>query len=366
MVTKRSTQPTQTTANIGKRVVKKPTTAKSIVAKSIVAKSTAKKTTSKRTAAKRTTAKRTTGVKRLNVSKPTLNRNSSVTQKTAEKEIGVRSANSVKTAATKRTPVRATIKSKTSNSKVSNEISTLTFDIGGTGLKASLVSNDGKLLHERIRVLTPYPCYPDVLVEQLIQLANKLPQASRVAVGFPGVVRNGTILTAPNLSLPKGPGKSKKPSKKIAQMYNGYNLKKVLEAKLKIEVHVVNDADLAGAGAIKGHGLEVVATLGTGFGTGMFLNGKLLPHLEIAHLHFKNNKSFDEIIGDAARKSIGIKKWSKLVLEAIDTLYNLTHFDHLYLGGGNASRLTVKLPANVSTIPNLAAIKGGPKLFEVI
>ncbi len=263
-------------------------------------------------------------------------------------------------------PRKAATKSLPSKTQLPSSLATLTFDIGGTGLKASLVSDTGKLLHERLRVPTPYPCYPETLVENLIKLSTQLPKADRVAVGFPGMVRNGIVLTAPNLSLPKGPGKSKKPSKKIADMYSGFNLKQQLEKSLSLEVHVVNDADLAGAGAIKGRGLEIVATLGTGFGTGMFFNGKLLPHMEIAHLNFKNNKSFDEIIGDAARKSMKINKWSKLVLEALDILYSLTHYDHLYLGGGNASRISVKLPSNTTIITNLAAIKGGPKLFEAI
>ncbi len=263
-------------------------------------------------------------------------------------------------------PRKTTTKSLPSKTQLPSSMATLTFDIGGTGLKASLVSDTGKLLHERLRIPTPYPCYPETLVENLIKLSTQLPKADRVAVGFPGMVRNGIVLTAPNLSLPKGPGKSKKPSKKIADMYSGFNLKQQLEKSLSLEVHVVNDADLAGAGAIKGRGLEIVATLGTGFGTGMFFNGKLLPHMEIAHLNFKNNKSFDEIIGDAARKSMKINKWSKLVLEALDILYSLTHYDHLYLGGGNASRISVKLPSNTTIISNLAAIKGGPKLFEAI
>ncbi len=346
------------------RITNKPTsvsTTQKNTTKDLAGSSTVKKTVS--------VASGRSAVKKITVTKtPAKKTGATGTSKSvSSRPLGVSKAIATKAPAIKRT--RGAISRppiSKSNPATPTNPATLTFDIGGTGLKASLVSVDGKMLHDRVRIPTPYPCLPEVLLENLITLSQQLPKADRVAVGFPGVVRNGVILTAPNLSLPKGPGKSKKPSNKIAALYNGFNLKARLEERLKLQVHVVNDADLAGAGAIKGRGLEVVVTLGTGFGTGMFYDGKLLPHLEIAHLVFKDNKTFDEVIGDAARKSMKLNKWSKLVLEALDVVYSLTHFDHLYLGGGNATRLTVDLRKNVSTITNMAAIKGGPKIFDAI
>lgn len=76
---------------------------------------------------------------------------------------------------------------------------TLTLDIGGTGLKASVLNAAGGLLHDRVRVETTYPCPPTALVHALTKLASSFASFDRVSVGFPGVVRHGTVLTAPHL-----------------------------------------------------------------------------------------------------------------------------------------------------------------------
>ena len=100
-------------------------------------------------------------------------------------------------------------------------------------------------------------------------------------------------------------------------------------------------------------------TLGTGFGTAMYMNGRLLPHLEIAHLRFRKDQTYDERLGNAARKRVGAKKWNRRVAKAIADLRMLTHFDHLYVGGGNARRLTLELPPDVTTVSNEDGIEGG-------
>jgi polyphosphate glucokinase len=115
---------------------------------------------------------------------------------------------------------------------------------------------------------------------------------------------------------------------------------------------------------VTGKGLEVVVTLGTGVGTATFLDGKLLPHFEFAHHPLRKSRTYNEVLGEDARKKAGQGKWQKRVAEAIDVIRALTFFDHLYLGGGNAVRLTLRLPADVSLVDNSAGLLGGIRLWD--
>lgn len=226
---------------------------------------------------------------------------------------------------------------------------TLAIDVGGTGLKASVLDARGALAADRVRVKTPHPIDPELLVETLIALVQALPPFDRVSVGFPGVVRSGVIRTAPNLGT---------------DAFRGFNLAEALEKRLGKPTRVLNDADMQGFAAIRGQGVEMVITLGTGFGTSLFLEGQLGPHLELAHHPFHKARTYEEELGDKARKKLGKKKWARRVVEAIDQLRKLTNFDHLYIGGGNSKKLGVKLPEDVSVVDNTAGILGGIKLWE--
>lgn len=226
---------------------------------------------------------------------------------------------------------------------------TLAIDIGGTGLKASVLDGKGKMLTERVRVETPHPCNPKLLVDTLGELVAKLPAYDRVSVGFPGLIRHGRIITAPNLG---------------SDVFAGFDLARALSTRLKAPVRAVNDADMQGLAAIKGKGVEMVCTLGTGFGTALFNDGRLQVHLEIAHHPFKKNKTYDQIIGERGRKKDGTKRWLKNVLKAIENMRTMVNFDRLYLGGGNAKRIDGKLPKGVSLVDNSAGILGGIKLWD--
>ena len=103
---------------------------------------------------------------------------------------------------------------------------------------------------------------------------------------------------------------------------------------------MANDADIQGAAVVRGKGLELVITLGTGFGTGLFYQGQLMPHLEIAHQPFRKGETYNEQLGEATRKEIGEERWNKRVHKAIANLRALMFFDHLYIGGGNSRRVT--------------------------
>lgn len=234
----------------------------------------------------------------------------------------------------------------------------LAIDIGGTGLKAAILDIDGNMLTERHRIETPELDKPDDLVEALARLVEPLALlVSRnertgfdyVSVGFPGVVRKGRIITAPNLG-----------SKEL----QGFDLGAVLQERLGKPVRVINDADMQGFGAIEGKGVEMVITLGTGFGSSLFMDGELAPHLEIAHLPFRKGKTYEQQTGDKARKKLGKKEWNKQVKLAIDTLRMLTHFDKLFIGGGNSDKIKFKLDPDVQIIPNECGVKGGARLWR--
>src|SRR5262245_14380005 len=104
---------------------------------------------------------------------------------------------------------------------------TLAIDIGGTGLKASVLEAAGAKTVERVRATTPEPCPPRVLVRELDKLTYALPAWDRVSVGFPGFVRNGRVLTAPNLSTKRGPGSPM--SRKLVDAWAGFPLASELE-----------------------------------------------------------------------------------------------------------------------------------------
>jgi polyphosphate glucokinase len=226
---------------------------------------------------------------------------------------------------------------------------TLALDVGGTGLKGAVLDAKGRMIGERVRVKTPRPCPPAVLVKALVELARPLPAFDRVSVGFPGVVRHGRVVTAPNLGT---------------EAFRGFDVAGVLSKRLGKPVRVLNDADMQGYGAISGRGVEMVITLGTGFGTAIFMDGTLCPHLELAHHPFRDGRTYEEELGDRARRKAGGKAWSRRVLRAVDTLRDLVNFDHLFVGGGNAQRLKADLPADVSVVDNAAGILGGIRLWD--
>lgn len=224
---------------------------------------------------------------------------------------------------------------------------TLSVDIGGSGIKVMVLHADGNPLTERDRLPTPVPATPEAVIATICQLAqNKT--FDRVSVGFPGVVKSGMIETAANLD----------PS------WIGVNLATALTDALQTPVRVANDADIQGLGAIAGQGVELVTTLGTGFGSALFINGKLVPNLELGHHPFRKGATYEEQLGRAALDEIGKKRWNQRLLKAIGTLSRAFNYDALYIGGGNAKKIDVELPINTKTVPNIAGLLGGIALWN--
>jgi polyphosphate glucokinase len=226
---------------------------------------------------------------------------------------------------------------------------TLAVDVGGTHVKASVLDAAGKLLHEEVQLDTPRDLTPDRLVAMIDQLATAMPEFDRISVGFPGVVRRGVVRTAANLGT---------------ERFAGFDLASAVEARLKRPVRVRNDADVQGYAVIKGHGIEMVITLGTGFGSAVFSNGRLGAHLELAHHCFHDGRTYEDQLGDSALKQMGEPAWNDELARAISTLRDLSDFDHLFIGGGNSRLVRLELPDDVTIVNNIAGIVGGVRLWN--
>ena len=219
--------------------------------------------------------------------------------------------------------------SPSSSDRVPEHPFTLAIDIGGTGLKASVLSKDGTMVADRVKVDTTYPMPPDGehgLVPALVKLVKPLPESDRVSCGFPGMVRRGHVLSAPHFSLKKGPGSPVDPG--LLKAWSGFDLATALSTALGKPAKVANDADVQGAAVVVGKGLELVITLGTGFGTAVVMDGALLPHMEIAHQPFRKDETYNDQLGEAARKKVGDERWNHRVREAIVCMDGMFFFDH--------------------------------------
>lgn|SRR5487761_716320 len=239
---------------------------------------------------------------------------------------------------------------------------TLAIDIGGTGLKAVVLDATGALVADRVRVETTYPCPPSKLVEDLAALVAPLPTYDRIAAGFPGMVRNGRVLSASNFATEEGPGSDIDP--RVEEAWASFDLASALAKRLGVPARVANDADVQGAAVVQGKGLELVITLGTGFGTALFYEGQMLPHLEIAHLIMRKEETYDQQVGDLARKTVGSERWNKRVRRAVNNLRSMCFFDHCYIGGGNARRVEGQIAHDVTIVDNTAGLLGGVKLWD--
>jgi polyphosphate glucokinase len=225
---------------------------------------------------------------------------------------------------------------------------TLCIDIGGTGIKAIVLDAKAKPVSERVRAVTPQPATPAAVLRVIVALVKQQPAYDRVSVGFPGVVRKGVTETAYNLH----------------PRWVGVNLARELQKRLHKPVRVCNDADVQGFGIIKAKGEEMVITLGTGMGCALFINGVLVPNIELGHHPFRKGKSYEDLLGIKGLKKLGKKKWNKVLRKAIAEMEHLFNYDRLYIGGGNAKKIEGPLPARVSIAPNIAGLLGGIKLWE--
>jgi polyphosphate glucokinase len=242
---------------------------------------------------------------------------------------------------------------------------TLSLDLGATKLKGALLDADGASLAEPQRVLTVNPCSPSGLMSQIDELAQSFDQPDRLTVGFPGVMRDGRVLTAPLFWGLHGPGSDRDPG--LVEAWTDFDLAGELNARFGVPVRAVNDSALHAAAVVEGHGVELVVTLGTGIGTTIVQSGRISAHLDLAHHPARGNFTYNQFIGDAALRAIGRGPWLKRVHTALDQLVELTLCDRLYIGGGNAEHLRHKnVPwPRAQLIDPMAGARGGARVWAL-
>jgi polyphosphate glucokinase len=191
----------------------------------------------------------------------------------------------------------------------------LTIDVGGSFIKATVLNRVGEIIQQFNRMETPKPAAPENLLEIIKELVIGFHNYDRVSVGFPGYIKKGFIHTAPNLGT---------------DLWKGVNLNKLLTDALKKPVRIINDADLQGLGVVSERGLEMVITLGTGFGSALLMDGHLLPHLELAHHPVSNDETYDDYVGNRALREQGEKNWNVRMVKVLDILKTVFNYDRLY------------------------------------
>jgi polyphosphate glucokinase len=207
---------------------------------------------------------------------------------------------------------------------------------------------NGRPITERLRMLTPHPAKPEAVLEVIRKMLEQKPAYDRVSVGFPGVVVAGVVKTAANL----GP-----------RYWIGYDLERAIARVTGAPTRVMNDADLQGHGVIEGKGVELVLTFGTGLGSALFVDGRLVPNLELGHQPFKKGKTYEQRVSDAALKRIGKRHWLKRVHEAIDQIAIVFNPRIMHLGGGNATHLERHVPKHSRLFTNVEGMTGGIRLW---
>ena len=248
------------------------------------------------------------------------------------------------------------------------------IDFGGSGIKGAVVdTKTGQLVGDRIRIPTPQPSVPrdvvnvvDTLVKRLLESWTAGPQPSLTAaeaaampvgVGIPGVTRNGSVLTAAN----------------IDSGWIGYQAEREMAMALDRVVAIGNDADVAGLAELRfgagrrQRGTIMVLTIGTGVGSAVFADGRLLPNTELGHLEMKGRDA-EERVAESARDrlNLGWRDWASGLDDYLHLVERLFWPDLFILGGGASKRadnylqyLTVKTPVVVATLKNNAGIVGG-------
>lgn len=202
----------------------------------------------------------------------------------------------------------------------------LGIDIGGTGIKGAPVDvTTGKLLAERFRIDTPHPALPNAVADVVEQIAANFKYKGPAGITFPSVVKNGVTYTAAN----------------VDETWVGTNAGELFSKHLNGPVVVVNDADAAGVaemrfGAGKDRkGVVIMITLGTGIGSAIFLDGKLLPNTEFGHLKIRG-KDAEKRASEKVRedKDLSWKKWGKSLNEYLAEMEKLFSPDLFIIGGG--------------------------------
>jgi polyphosphate glucokinase len=225
----------------------------------------------------------------------------------------------------------------------------LGIDVGGTGIKGAIVDvNTGKLTTERHRIPTPKPATPEAIANTIQEIVDHFNWKGKVGCGFPALLRHGKCLMVGNLH----------------KSLKNVQLDALFQLKIGNEFSIINDADAAGLaeiyfGAGKGKmGLVAMFTLGTGIGSGLFLDGKLIPSSELGHIFYKNGKIFEKYAADSARKrdNLSRKEWGKRLHEYFSHIKLILSPDLIIIGGGASKKLDKFVQYIKVDIPIVAAV----------
>lgn len=239
------------------------------------------------------------------------------------------------------------------------------IDVGGSGIKGVPVDTEkGELIGERYRLPTPEAAKPDDVAETVAKVVRQFNWEGPIGVGFPSVVRGGVIYTAAN----------------IAKSWIGTNAEELFRKVTGCPVYVLNDADAAGiaemrfgVGAERSKGLVMMITIGTGLGTALFIDGKLVPNTELGHIEIRG-KDAERRASDAARqrKDLSWSEWGKKFNEYLNHLERLFWPDLFILGGGSSKefhRFSKHLDLKADVVPakllNQAGIIGAALYAEM-
>jgi polyphosphate glucokinase len=233
----------------------------------------------------------------------------------------------------------------------------LGIDIGGSGIKGAIVNvENGELMSERIRIPTPQPSTPNAVGDTVAELVKQLQWDGVIGCTFPAIMKKGVAHSAAN----------------VDSSWIGTNAETLIAEKTGQKVRVVNDADAAGIAEIHhgaGVGVEgvvIMLTFGTGIGSAMFLDGKLLPNSEMGHLELRG-KPAEHRASDRVREEeeLSWKKWAKRVSEYMGYVEFLFSPDLFIIGGGASKKfelfapyLEIKTRFVPATLKNEAGIVG--------
>jgi len=170
-------------------------------------------------------------------------------------------------------------------------------------------------------------------------------------LGFPGVVKDGKVLTSPQLDT---------------RSWKNVQLEKRL-SKYKMRPYVINDTDLHGHLVIKGRGVEVVLALGNSIGSSIYVDGHLVPNTELGnHIVFKS-KTYEELLAYRTFLRIGRGAWLRNVKVAVTTLTDTFNPDKLYLLGDMSAHLKgARLPAHVRVVSEVVPSKKSIKALRYL
>ena len=212
----------------------------------------------------------------------------------------------------------------------------LGIDVGGSGIKGAPVNTEtGQLTADRIRIKTPKQAEPRPVADVVAQIAQAFEWKGPIGIGFPAPIKSGIAMMAANIS----------------KQWIGVNADQLFTGTTGCPCKVGNDADVAGLaemtfGAGKGRpGTVIMITLGTGIGTAIFTDGKLLPNVEFGHLEIKGRDAEDRA-SDAARQrdDLSWKKYAKRLNRYLVAMERLFWPDLFIIGGGISKAHTKFIP----------------------